>query len=74
MYISHEPPDYPIMNLAVAQRGQLAHQACDTETCAAKAYFDKVALRLSRELRTVRSSHGTGDIRGSWNIWTSRSF
>ncbi|MRH87750.1 hypothetical protein GFY24_09840 [Nocardia sp. SYP-A9097] len=70
MVISHDPPDYPVMNLEVARRGQAAHQDCDVEKCSAKAYFDKVALRLGRELRTIRSSHNTTDLRGAWNIWT----
>ncbi|MFF2551308.1 hypothetical protein ACFVUS_09940 [Nocardia sp. NPDC058058] len=49
MDIGHQPPDYPIMNLEVAQRGRRAHQTCDTETCPARAYFDKVAARLAHQ-------------------------
>ncbi len=71
MAISHEPPDYPVMNLEVARRGQATHQDCDPETCSAKVYFDKVALRLSRELHTIRSSHNSARLRGTWNIWTN---
>ncbi|WP_067574088.1 hypothetical protein [Nocardia acidivorans] len=73
MVLRHDPPDYPVMNLETARRGQAAHKDCDSETCSAKAYFDKVATRLSREVRVVRASHNTSTLRGAWNIWTNGS-
>lgn len=70
MVISHEPPDYPVMSLEVARRGQAAHADC-AESCSARAYFEKVFARLDRESRTFRSSNNFVPLRGSWNIWNS---
>ncbi|MFF2549561.1 hypothetical protein ACFVUS_01125 [Nocardia sp. NPDC058058] len=71
MGTSHQPPDYPVMNLETARRGLAAHRECDDEICSARAYFEKRVARLERELRTVRSSHDSGSLRGAWNIWGS---
>lgn len=69
MALSHEPPDYPVMNLEVARRGRVAHAACDAETCSAKAYFDRRVVRLESESSTLRSSRNPTSLRTTWNIW-----
>lgn len=40
MIISHEPPDYPVMNLEVALKGQATHAECALDDCGARRYFD----------------------------------
>ncbi|WP_405138070.1 hypothetical protein [Nocardia sp. NBC_01388] len=68
MPISHMPPDYPVMSLEVAKRGQLEHADCP-ESCLAKAYFDRRVPRLEREAQPVKSSRDSSPRKGAWNIW-----
>ncbi|MFJ9368803.1 hypothetical protein ACIRRA_30860 [Nocardia sp. NPDC101769] len=60
--ISHDAPDYPVMNLQVAQHGLKQHQYCD-DSCEARRYFTDLVPKLERADREVKP------LRGTWNIW-----
>lgn len=56
--VSHEVPDYPVMNLEAAQRGWERHRECG-DGCPAKSYFTKLVARLE----------GSQAPSTTWNIW-----
>ncbi|MFJ9743924.1 hypothetical protein [Streptomyces sp. NPDC101166] len=62
--VSHDAPDYPVMNLQAAQRGLTVHQGCG-ESCDARRYFQGLVPRLETIAKEIESMRG----RSSWNIW-----
>ncbi|MET8428302.1 hypothetical protein [Nocardia sp. NPDC004860] len=60
--ISHDAPDYPVMNLQAAQHGLKQHQHCD-DNCDARRYFTDLVPNLERADREAKQ------LRGTWNIW-----
>ncbi|AYF77526.1 hypothetical protein D7D52_31125 [Nocardia yunnanensis] len=60
--ISHDAPDYPVMNLAAAQRGREIHRDCGDE-CDAHRYYENLVPKLEVAAREVKP------LRGTWNIW-----
>ncbi|WP_067537228.1 hypothetical protein [Nocardia crassostreae] len=57
-YLSHDIPDYPVMNLRAAVHALAKHEACPDD-CEAKRYYAKLVPHLERG-------------RSTWNIWTAR--
>ncbi|WP_067538321.1 hypothetical protein [Nocardia crassostreae] len=60
--MSHEVPDYPIMNLDAAEHGLKLHENCD-DKCEPKGYFTQL-------IPTLRKSGRCTNLRGTWNIWS----
>lgn len=63
MVISHNAPDYPVMNLEVAQSGKTLHRSCG-DWCEARTYYTARVARLEKSVEVSPSSS-----RGTWNIW-----
>ncbi|WKY55377.1 hypothetical protein [Nocardia seriolae] len=60
--VSHDAPDYPVMNLQAARHGRELHRGCE-ESCDARRYFFDLVPKLERAAAEVKP------LRGTWNIW-----